>query len=141
MGSFYKERLTVLVGKGDRTLFWEDLWIGNRPLRERFPRLFRIGCNKLTLVQDVYSSNGQGISWLLDFRRAPRMFEVDILNDLIAHLEEFPVDLRGEDELVWTGDPSTSFSVKSLIDSWNLSVNGLGIPYPIVWKNLAPLRV
>lgn len=77
------------MGKGDYTFFWEDLWLGDRPLREKFPRLFKIARNKRALVQDVFRVGDQGISWYLDFRRDIRAFEVDNLNELKAQLGDF----------------------------------------------------
>lgn len=60
VGSLYKEKLRILVGKGNRTQFWKDLWIGDRPLKNRFPRLFRVARNKLAarmiLTVLVYTS-------------------------------------------------------------------------------------
>lgn len=29
-----------LVGKGDRIMFWKDLWLRERPLKEVFPKIF-----------------------------------------------------------------------------------------------------
>lgn len=67
--------------------------------------MFRAARNKLALVQDIYSEAERCISWHIDFRRNLRSFEVESLNDLQAQLGEFPLDLDGNDEMVWTGDP------------------------------------
>jgi hypothetical protein len=34
-----------IIGNGQRTLFWEDLWVGDKPLREKFPRLYFLTVN------------------------------------------------------------------------------------------------
>lgn len=39
--SFLKE-----VGNGENTRFWDDVWVGNCRLRDKFPRLFRLERNK-----------------------------------------------------------------------------------------------
>ena len=31
-----------IMNDGKRTLFWEDTWVNNSPLKEQFPRLFNI---------------------------------------------------------------------------------------------------
>ncbi|GJU20086.1 hypothetical protein Tco_1153428 [Tanacetum coccineum] len=40
------------IGNGCNTLFWLDTWIGNEPLKDSFPRLFRLESNPLALVYD-----------------------------------------------------------------------------------------
>lgn len=55
VGSIFKEKLRMLVRKGDKTLFWMDHWVGERPLKDVFPRLFRISSNRHATVQDCYA--------------------------------------------------------------------------------------
>ncbi|GJZ45079.1 RNA-directed DNA polymerase, eukaryota, reverse transcriptase zinc-binding domain protein [Tanacetum coccineum] len=40
------------IGNGCNTLFWLDTWIGNEPLKDSFPRLFKLKSNPLALVCD-----------------------------------------------------------------------------------------
>ncbi|PWA73278.1 reverse transcriptase domain, Reverse transcriptase zinc-binding domain protein [Artemisia annua] len=40
------------IGNGCNTLFWLDTWIGNEPLKDSFPRLFRLESNPSALVCD-----------------------------------------------------------------------------------------
>ncbi|XP_071688454.1 uncharacterized protein [Rutidosis leptorrhynchoides] len=57
------------INKGESTLFWKDIWIGNQALRERFKRLFKleknedasfpIGSNDIDSWR--YNSNGNGL--------------------------------------------------------------------------------
>lgn len=51
------------VGNGKKTLFWEDSWIGGRPLAEQFPILT---LSKNVLIAKVIE---KGLEWL-KFRRA-----------------------------------------------------------------------
>ena len=53
-----------MVGRGDSTSFWDDSWICDSPLKEKFPQLFEI-CNKTK--GSVASMARQ--SWRLSFRR------------------------------------------------------------------------
>lgn len=45
-----KERFLMLceknVGNGKRTLFWEDSWLGGRPLAKQFPNLYNVSLSK-----------------------------------------------------------------------------------------------
>lgn len=97
--------------------------------------------NKQALVQDVFCAGVRDTSWLFYFRRELRSFELDSLKDLKAQLEEFPLDLEVDDELVWLGDLSRTFSVKSMIDVASQNVNGSPAAQNLIWKCLAPPRV
>lgn len=76
MKSFYKGILHK-VGKGDRTSFWEDHWLGDMPLKTTFPNLCNVSRNKNNVVNQFYSSDSEGHSnWNLDLRR--RLSEIEI---------------------------------------------------------------
>ncbi|TYG96154.1 hypothetical protein ES288_A11G325300v1 [Gossypium darwinii] len=47
MDSFYWQ-----IGNGRTTLFWMDIWFGNRPLKQDFPRLFLLARQKKSSVAD-----------------------------------------------------------------------------------------
>ncbi|GJS11171.1 hypothetical protein Tco_0367967 [Tanacetum coccineum] len=40
------------ISNGSNTLFWLDTWIGNEPLKDSFPGLFRLESNPLALICD-----------------------------------------------------------------------------------------
>lgn len=92
-------------------------------------------------MQDACCVGECGMSWQLDFRRELREFDVESLNDFISQLGEFPLDLDGEDEMVWMGDSSGHFSVKSLIELSSQYVHGSFGLLPLVWRSVAPPRV
>jgi hypothetical protein len=39
---FFKLGATHVVKDGNHTSFWSDIWVGQMPLKDRFPRLFSI---------------------------------------------------------------------------------------------------
>lgn len=47
-------RVRKKIGKGDDTLFWSDVWVGEKPLKHICPRLFRISLSPNATV----ASNG-----------------------------------------------------------------------------------
>lgn len=47
-GSFCKK-----LGKGDGTSFWGDLWVGDSCLKDLFPRLYRLSCQKMSSVSEM----------------------------------------------------------------------------------------
>ena len=51
-----------LLGKGNRIIFWSDLWVMEVPLKDRFPRLFSICLDQSSLVKDLGFWDGS--SWV-----------------------------------------------------------------------------
>ncbi|GLT77628.1 hypothetical protein SLA2020_491960 [Shorea laevis] len=45
-----KEGIVKVVGEGNETYFWEDRWVGERPLKEKYERLYRIAVKQEVLV-------------------------------------------------------------------------------------------
>jgi hypothetical protein len=55
------------VGDGTRIRFWQDVWCGDRPLKESFPVLFRIARNKEAWVSDHMQIMNEEIHWNVQF--------------------------------------------------------------------------
>ncbi len=62
---FYKF-CTKVVGNGRNTLFWEDNWIGGKPLAEQFPDLYNITLTKKITVADVKQGGIDSIKFRRD---------------------------------------------------------------------------
>ncbi|KAJ0870075.1 putative RNA-directed DNA polymerase [Helianthus annuus] len=59
-----KRRMIPKMGRGDKTLFWLDTWVGDRPLREVFPALYALESEKRCMVLQRYTTTNTGIVWL-----------------------------------------------------------------------------
>ncbi|KAL6955660.1 nicotinamide N-methyltransferase, partial [Sarracenia purpurea var. burkii] len=60
MEVFY-ENWRVGIGNGLTTRFWEDAWVGEKPLNQYFPRLFRLSLQKgATIYEIFYEILGRG---------------------------------------------------------------------------------
>ena len=53
------------IGNGETTRFWEDTWLGNLPLQQKYPSLYNIAHRKNVSVHDVL--NGAPLN--MTFRR------------------------------------------------------------------------
>ncbi|KAL4556315.1 hypothetical protein LXL04_038962 [Taraxacum kok-saghyz] len=51
------------VGNGRETRFWDDCWIGNRPLRMVFPRLVALDVDPTCMVADRWFDGGWRWQW------------------------------------------------------------------------------
>lgn len=82
----------MLVGKGDRSLLWENLWVGDRLLKDIYPRLCRIALDHLAKVQDCYVVEGGETRWEFSFRRNLRGFKQSSWEELkvvLRHSQSF----------------------------------------------------
>ena len=121
------------VKDGSQTRFWFDTWVGNKPLKDRFPALFNIVRRKQDSVAQVLSSSPLNISFrrnllganLRDWQRI-----VNSLRDLNLHEER--------DIFVWALHLSGSFSVKSMYAT--LINNGITVSQDI-WQIKVPTKI
>ncbi|KAK3189252.1 hypothetical protein Dsin_028813 [Dipteronia sinensis] len=61
--------LQVLVGCGDRALFWEDITWDSIPIKIAFPRIYSLSVNKKGIIQDFKNWQGSSWSWKVHLRR------------------------------------------------------------------------
>jgi hypothetical protein len=79
---------TFKVSDGSQTRFWLDTWIGNKPLKDKFPALFNIVRRKQDSVANVLSTVSLNISFrrnLGDRNLRDRHRIVASLHDLNLH--------------------------------------------------------
>ena len=68
---------------------------------------------KETMVDQMFSRNGQHIHWDLSFVRRPNDWEEESACNLLAILGGMEVKAQVNDELVWPLDSKGSFDIKS----------------------------
>jgi hypothetical protein len=68
---FFFQHVKMVAGRGDRTLFWHNLWCGETPLKTLFPVLFSCSSNKIAYIESLLSRpvEGEGCVWNLSFIR------------------------------------------------------------------------
>nr|GEZ97787.1 RNA-directed DNA polymerase, eukaryota [Tanacetum cinerariifolium] len=58
----------VKLGNGDKTAFWEDIWIEGKALKNRYPRIYSLEtCNMITMGMELTQTSLDSL-----FRRVPR---------------------------------------------------------------------
>ena len=129
----YTSGRKMIVGKGDQTSFWKDIWVCDTSLMDKFPQLFEI-CNETEI--NVEKAVKQG--WQLSYRR---WLNEDLqcqhrrLKDLLA---SFAVNNKN-DKPKWSWENTGIFSVKPTYA--HLSRNELGAHYKLIWKAKLPLKI
>ncbi|MCI06863.1 putative non-LTR retroelement reverse transcriptase, partial [Trifolium medium] len=135
------------LGEDYKPWFWEEKWVGDISLRDRFPRLFSISIQKDVSVADVRNPTSDLERWRLLWRR--RIFEWE--NCLLSELLELintATFLDVEDQWGWVSEGGQAFTVKSTY--WIVSnlplhdfqlVPSHAAVFTQIWKRLAPSKV
>ena len=125
---------TFVIKNGSQVRFWEDIWLGNTPLRQQYPQLYNIARRKHDTVGQVLSAPTPNLSW----RRDLIGNKLAMWNDLAARLA--PITLsHDEDEFRWNLDPAGVFSVKS--HYWGLISQNVPNVNKKLWKLKLPLKI
>ncbi|GJW38881.1 RNA-directed DNA polymerase, eukaryota [Tanacetum coccineum] len=124
------------VGNGAYTLFWEDSWITDSPLRQTYSWLYALENVKHVSIADKLSD----VSLIDSFRRAPRGGPEEeqylSLMDLVASV----ILSNSNDRWVWALDSAGEFTVKSartFIDDSLLPTIGS----PTRWVKVVPIKI
>jgi hypothetical protein len=127
-------------GEGSKIHFWEDVWCGDRTLKEEFPGLYNIASFKDASIADSMEYSSESIQWNIQFSRLIHDWEVGDLATFYKCLYEYKLRGEGRDKLWWLPSRKGVFEVKSFYRA--LSPHGLGsFPWKSVWKSKAPPRV
>jgi hypothetical protein len=134
------------LGNGAHTRFWEDVWVGEEALRQRFPRLFSISNQhngSVASMRDPEAANGWNFRW----RRRLFEWESTLFNELLLLINSASLT-DAEDRWGWRPDEGKSFTVKSAYDI----VSDMLLPkeylstaqdlsFKVLWKCMAPSKV
>ncbi|KAG8086542.1 hypothetical protein GUJ93_ZPchr0010g7976 [Zizania palustris] len=122
------------VGSGDRTLFWEDKWLGCFTLAEKFSQLYNVVLSKFVTVAAVFNSNWS----VLKFRRdliGDKLRAWRALKKLCVRTTLTDVD----DSVVWSLSKKGVFSVKSFYNA--LKIRQMSLEKNVIWDLKVPLKV
>lgn len=53
VGRWFDNNIQRVLGDGRNTLFWHDMWVGDIPLCDKFPRLFDLAVDKEGSVEEM----------------------------------------------------------------------------------------
>ena len=124
--------------------FWEDLWLGEVRLKEKFPRLFSISLQQLTPISKCGSWDGSVWHWNLMWRRELFVWELQFLQQLNEMLGEARLNNDQANKVLWSHDKSGRFSVQSFVEKLYVE-KGLESHTVLninrVWRGLVPSKV
>ncbi|RZC84440.1 hypothetical protein C5167_047230 [Papaver somniferum] len=138
-----KNQLPLMgIGKGDKIRLWEDKWCVQGPLNSTFPRLYAITNNKNSSPLSLFSPNDYGLHWKLNFSRS-RLYDAEIneLTSFLQILNDVAFFPEEDDELVWVGDKTWIFSVKSAYLNDCPAPSAIVFPRKKIWSKHWPHKV
>lgn len=87
-GKWFWDNISINLGDGKKTSFWEGMWSGDRSLREAYPRMFQLCSNKEGKVAEMGAwDNGEWrwrLRWRGTLRESEKEGEASLLNFLQA---------------------------------------------------------
>ena len=123
------------MGNGSKISFWDDIWLGQIPLRLEFPRILAACEQKEIRVADVIAPHGLHLSFCRSF--GPR--EIEQWGEL--KIKVAGVSLRSEDDVgFWSLYKNSHYSSKSLYREI-LHPGFLDLRMRDMWKTYMPSKV
>ncbi|KAE8663292.1 RING-H2 finger protein ATL79-like [Hibiscus syriacus] len=72
--------LRLKASNGHSVVFWNDVWLGEVPLKDLFPRLYALSINKMGKVVEFRANNAAGWVWDIQMRRNLLDWEIEQWN-------------------------------------------------------------
>jgi hypothetical protein len=145
--AWFNNAIGKRVGNGNLTSFWNEHWIGDQTLRQRFPRLFGISMHRDDMIGNMGSWVDGDWQWELQWRRRFFAWEDEQYREFLEIIAPFrPSD--DHDRWLWLGDSVQGFSANSayllLVAEFIPPVLGdpvMGFVFKYLWKCGAPSKV
>ncbi|KAL8512922.1 hypothetical protein ACS0TY_019182 [Phlomoides rotata] len=102
-----------VIGNGEGTDFWRDIWAGDVPLCENFNRLYRLSTQREDRVGDMGIWEEPGWRWDFKWRRGLRGRETEEVNILIACIYRNIPRREEQDQWRWRHSVTGCFSTKT----------------------------
>lgn len=131
--NIYLQGRKMSIRNGEKTLFWKDIWLYNKPMADTHPILFKLAQQKDISVSEVIN-NPQQVTFsrylLDDWRKDWMNILVDIHNIQLSD---------GEDTVSWKLGTKGKFSVKSVYNA--LTENDVGPYHKKIWTGKIPAKI
>jgi len=110
--SWFENNIRRIVGDGRGTLFWHDIWVGEIPLKLKFPRLFALFATKECWVEEMVSVMGANGGWEQLWRRRLLAWEEESVRECSVLLHNIVLQENVHDAWRWVLDPIHGYSVQ-----------------------------
>ncbi|KAL9663373.1 hypothetical protein QQ045_018759 [Rhodiola kirilowii] len=115
VGLAFREGMQVKLGNGNTLRFWDDTWLGDRPLKVSYKKLWSLALNKKAKVKEMgFWAEGNWL-WQLKFRRSLYQWEEVKKDELLCTLCHVQLKDEEVDHIVWTHSEDGRFGVNTLM--------------------------
>jgi len=122
--TWFEESVTWRVGSGTIIKFWEDVWVGEKALRDSYPRLYLISNKKERTISECGKWKNDKWEWNLGWRREWFEWEKNLFQSFMVDLERINIDSRRVDSLQWMDGEDKEYTVKSAYEKMQGICNG-----------------
>ncbi|XP_058086458.1 uncharacterized protein LOC131233686 [Magnolia sinica] len=130
-----------VLGNGAKIWFWDDIWIGDKPLKITFPNMYLLASSKDSYVADRYAVIAGKIVWNVQCKRGLQDWEIPEFAGLLERIYAAAPSPPSEDNIYWRPDQSSSFSVRSLYNQLHLQQPTPKANLSFLWKYPASPKV
>ncbi|KAK9951574.1 hypothetical protein M0R45_007012 [Rubus argutus] len=109
----FSKCVQLVVGDGRIVRFWEDIWIGDKPFCEIFPRLFRLSRLYNASIDSLVSPSTIPVDWNFGFRRNLNDVEALEVSGLLGLIERVVLQDSKKDTKKWNLETSGAFTCTS----------------------------
>ncbi|KAL9681972.1 hypothetical protein QQ045_013765 [Rhodiola kirilowii] len=140
----FREGVKLKLGRGNEIKFWEDVWLGDRALKDQYPKLYLLAVDNQAVVREMGSWIGRVWQWQLKFRRGLYQWEEVYKTELEEGLRHVQLKDSEDDRVVWSFSSDGRFSTNSLMKAaMDVKIKKKGweeVPFKL-WSGLAPPKV
>ncbi|XP_024628914.1 uncharacterized protein [Medicago truncatula] len=142
VGNWFEDNIRRVVRDGRNTLFWYDRWIGDVPLRLKFPRLFNLAVEKECSVGEMVGRGlgSDGGAWV--WRRRLFAWEEESVRECSLLFHNIVLQDSVCDTWQWLLDPVHGYTVRGVYRFLTTTSNMVDRSLvDDVWKKHVPLKV
>ncbi len=130
------------VGVGDHIRFWDDIWCGNRPLKDVFPDLYSISSNRQANIVAFlnHPASGSRPEWNVTLSRNFNDWEMEGVASFIEFIHSHTNFKVGGDGLWWRLKGNGLFDIKLFYNALR-DFHPVNFPWKAIWGAHTPRRV
>ena len=103
----------MIIGKGDKESFWNDVFVDYIPLKDSFPRIYALAVQKEGLIQNFGFWRDSTWVWTVELRRQLFGWEVAQWQCFKNFTDSIHIRKGFDDAIAWTLNNSGTFTAGS----------------------------
>jgi len=112
-GNWFDDNIYWKVGTKSRILFWDDMWLRDMCLRDRYHKVFSSSNQKGVKVKEGGGWHGNHWEWNLTWRRNWFEREKLLTKEFVWLVHRSSMHRENKDESVWKEDEKLEYTLKS----------------------------